>query len=84
MFLYGAMVRSKNNIYLLIILQSYVQINNAGTNKGFRPLVTFSDDDITQVCLLLYSVAFHYDVACIIDQQTWCNHDILFPSFNLF
>ncbi|OEL22491.1 putative chlorophyll(ide) b reductase NYC1, chloroplastic [Dichanthelium oligosanthes] len=24
-------------------------INNAGTNKGFRPLVTFSDDDITQI-----------------------------------
>ncbi|XP_021312943.1 probable chlorophyll(ide) b reductase NYC1, chloroplastic isoform X2 [Sorghum bicolor] len=26
-----------------------IWINNAGTNKGFRPLVTFSDDDITQI-----------------------------------
>uniref|UniRef100_A0A453EHQ2 Chlorophyll(Ide) b reductase NYC1, chloroplastic n=1 Tax=Aegilops tauschii subsp. strangulata TaxID=200361 RepID=A0A453EHQ2_AEGTS len=25
------------------------KINNAGTNKGFRPLVNFSDEDITQI-----------------------------------
>jgi hypothetical protein len=25
------------------------QINNAGTNKGFRPLLQFSDEDIRQV-----------------------------------
>lgn len=29
------------------------QVNNAGTNKGFRPLLQFSDDDIQQVCLSL-------------------------------
>lgn len=28
------------------------QINNAGTNKGFRPLLQFSDEDIKQVCLI--------------------------------
>uniref|UniRef100_A0ACD5VLC0 Uncharacterized protein n=1 Tax=Avena sativa TaxID=4498 RepID=A0ACD5VLC0_AVESA len=26
-----------------------IWINNAGTNKGFRPLVNFSDEDITQI-----------------------------------
>jgi hypothetical protein len=25
------------------------QINNAGTNKGFRPLLQFTDEDIKQV-----------------------------------
>lgn len=25
------------------------QINNAGTNKGFRPLLQFSDEDVKQV-----------------------------------
>lgn len=34
----------------------YLQINNAGTNKGFRPLVNFSDEDITQVCSLISSI----------------------------
>jgi len=27
-----------------------VQINNAGTNKGFRPLLQFTDEEINQVC----------------------------------
>lgn len=27
------------------------QINNAGTNKGFRPLLHFTDEDINQVKL---------------------------------
>lgn len=27
----------------------YEQINNAGTNKGFRPLLQFTDDEIEQV-----------------------------------
>jgi hypothetical protein len=26
-----------------------LQINNAGMNKGFRPLVEFSDEEISQV-----------------------------------
>uniref|UniRef100_A0A0A9G4W0 chlorophyll(ide) b reductase n=1 Tax=Arundo donax TaxID=35708 RepID=A0A0A9G4W0_ARUDO len=26
-----------------------IWINNAGTNKGFRPLINFSDEDITQI-----------------------------------
>ncbi|XP_057785471.1 probable chlorophyll(ide) b reductase NYC1, chloroplastic [Salvia miltiorrhiza] len=26
-----------------------IWVNNAGTNKGFRPLLQFSDDDITQI-----------------------------------
>ncbi|KAH7651474.1 Short-chain dehydrogenase/reductase SDR protein [Dioscorea alata] len=26
-----------------------IWINNAGTNKGFRPLIQFTDDDITQI-----------------------------------
>ena len=30
---------------------NYGQINNAGTNKGFRPLLQFTDEDITQVKL---------------------------------
>jgi chlorophyll(ide) b reductase len=28
---------------------TFLQINNAGTNKGFRPLLDFSDDDIQQI-----------------------------------
>ncbi len=28
---------------------SLLQINNAGMNKGFRPLVEFSDEEISQV-----------------------------------
>lgn len=32
----------------------HAQINNAGTNKGFRPLLQFSDEDIKQVCSFLY------------------------------
>ena len=31
---------------------SYGQINNAGINKGFRPLTQFSDDDIQEVSFL--------------------------------
>lgn len=30
-------------------LYSIGQINNAGTNKGFRPLLEFTEEDITQV-----------------------------------
>ncbi|TVU22969.1 hypothetical protein EJB05_32693 [Eragrostis curvula] len=42
------------NIYHFVIniycfKKSCLQINNAGTNKGFRPLVNFSDEDITQI-----------------------------------
>lgn len=36
-------------------IKTIVQINNAGTNKGFRPLLQFSDEDIKQVCV--YSIA---------------------------
>lgn len=32
-------------------IKTIVQINNAGTNKGFRPLLQFSDEDIKQVCV---------------------------------
>lgn len=37
-----------------------LQINNAGTNKGFRPLLEFTDEDIQQVCawLLAYAISF--------------------------
>lgn len=31
------------------------QINNAGTNKGFRPLLQFTDEDIKQVCASIHS-----------------------------
>lgn len=31
------------------LLNDVAQINNAGTNKGFRPLLQFTDEDIDQV-----------------------------------
>ena len=35
----------------MILFNTYTpgQINNAGTNKGFRPLLQFSDEDVKQV-----------------------------------
>ena len=40
------------NYRLLVISDVHFhpsQINNAGTNKGFRPLLQFTDEDIKQV-----------------------------------
>lgn len=36
------------------------QINNAGTNKGFRPLLQFNDEDITQVFIMSTSTLCIY------------------------
>ncbi|RWW24532.1 hypothetical protein GW17_00011178 [Ensete ventricosum] len=44
------------SLYILDILSA--SINNAGTNKGFRPLLQFTDDDIDQVCN--FSFSFHH------------------------
>lgn len=41
--------RSINNLNILICTWTIWQINNAGTSKGFRPLLQFSDEDIKQV-----------------------------------
>lgn len=42
-----------SNISWLKSFWFVVQINNAGTNKGFRPLLQFSDEDIQQVNLII-------------------------------
>lgn len=36
-------------LFLHFYIKTIQQINNAGTNKGFRPLLQFSDEDIKQV-----------------------------------
>lgn len=40
---------SASHILLCLSIQTLKQINNAGANKGFRPLLQFSDEDIRQV-----------------------------------
>lgn len=54
-------------LFLHFYIKTIQQINNAGTNKGFRPLLQFSDEDIKQVyvtnnflfILLKYNVKFN-------------------------
>jgi len=41
--------------FCIFHIKTTVQINNAGTNKGFRPLLQFSDEDIKQVCVNSHS-----------------------------
>lgn len=40
---------SGSNLFCIFYVKTIQQINNAGTNKGFRPLLQFSDEDIKQV-----------------------------------
>lgn len=46
--------KKKFILFHYVILNFIIpQVNNAGTNKGFRPLLQFNDDDIQQVCSLM-------------------------------
>lgn len=69
----------------MILFNTYTpgQINNAGTNKGFRPLLQFSDEDVKQVlvCETLLAV-FIYLFILIIQQLQWGRRD-LNPRYHL-
>lgn len=41
------------------LLYDVAQINNAGTNKGFRPLLQFTDEDIDQVSVSWWFISLY-------------------------
>ena len=59
---------------------SYGQINNAGINKGFRPLTQFSDDDIQEVSFL------EIEIFVDIMETHYCimNMEYIFPATDCF
>lgn len=59
--------------WFTLYLPAIWQINNAGTNKGFRPLMQFTDGDIKQVL----------NIFIVIDNSRFFNKQIRFPIQNL-
>lgn len=62
----------------MILFNTYTpgQINNAGTNKGFRPLLQFSDEDVKQVLVCETLLAVFIYLFILIIQLQWRSRDL--------